>query len=81
MLDLAATALTKNPPLDQFTGPVEDSGEGHWTVTAAIKEEVPATVLTSAVYARFRSRNVHALAEKALLAMRAYFGGHVEPPR
>jgi len=81
LLDLAAIALTKDPQLEQFAGHVEDSGEGRWTVAAAMEEEVPATVLTGAVYARFRSRTPHTFAEKVLSALRAQFGGHVEPPR
>lgn len=81
LLDLAAIALTKDPQLEQFTGYVEDSGEGRWTVEAAMEEEVPATVLTTALYARFRSRRAHTFAERVLSALRAQFGGHVEPPR
>jgi 6-phosphogluconate dehydrogenase len=81
LLDLAAIALAKDPQLEQFTGHVEDSGEGRWTVEAAMDEEVSATVLTTALYARFRSRRVHTFAEKVLSALRAQFGGHVEPPR
>jgi 6-phosphogluconate dehydrogenase len=81
LLDLAAIALTKDPRLEQFTGYVEDSGEGRWTVEAAMEEEVPAMVLTTALYARFRSRRAHTFAEKVLSALRAQFGGHVEPPR
>jgi len=81
LLDLTAIALTKDPQLEQFAGHVEDSGEGRWTVEAAMEEEVSATVLTTAVYARFRSRHVHTFAEKVLSALRAQFGGHVEPPR
>jgi len=81
LLDLAAIALTKDPRLEQFAGYVEDSGEGRWTVEAAMEEEVSAPVLTTAVYARFRSRRAHTFAEKVLSALRAQFGGHVEPPR
>ena len=81
LLDLAAIALAKDPVLDQFTGHVADSGEGRWTVAAAMEEEVPATVLTAALYARFRSRTTHTFADKLLSALRAQFGGHVEPPR
>jgi 6-phosphogluconate dehydrogenase len=58
---------------------VADSGEGRWTVHAAIEEEVSADVLTTALYARFRSRRDHSFAEKLLSALRAQFGGHVEP--
>ena len=61
------------------TGHVGDSGEGRWTVAAAIEEDVPADVLTTALYARFRSRRDHTFAEKLLSALRAQFGGHVEP--
>ena len=81
LLDLAAIALAKDPGLDQFTGHVEDSGEGRWTVATAMEEEVSATVLTAALYARFRSRTAHTFADKVLSALRAQFGGHVEPPR
>jgi 6-phosphogluconate dehydrogenase len=81
LLDLAAIALAKDPHLDQFTGHVADSGEGRWTVDTAMEEEVPATVLTAALYARFRSRTTHTFADKVLSALRAQFGGHVEPPR
>ena len=81
LLDLAALALAKDPHLDQFTGHVADSGEGRWTVDTAMEEEVPATVLTAALYARFRSRTTHTFADKVLSALRAQFGGHVEPPR
>jgi 6-phosphogluconate dehydrogenase len=81
LLDLTAMALAKDPALDQFTGTVADSGEGRWTVATAIEEEVPALVLTTALYARFRSRVTHSFADKVLSALRAQFGGHVEPPR
>jgi 6-phosphogluconate dehydrogenase len=81
LLDLAALALAADPQLAQFTGTVADSGEGRWTVEAAIEEAVPAEVLTTALYARFRSRRDHTFAEKLLSALRAQFGGHVEPPR
>ena len=81
LLDLAALALAADPQLEQFTGKVADSGEGRWTVQAAIDEEVPADVLTTALYARFRSRRDHSFADKLLSALRAQFGGHVEPPR
>jgi 6-phosphogluconate dehydrogenase len=79
LLDLTAEALAENPQLSQFSGVVEDSGEGRWTVQAAIEEAVPAEVLTSALYTRFRSRQEHTFAEKVLSAMRSKFGGHVEP--
>ena len=81
LLDLAALALTADPQLEQYAGRVDDSGEGRWTVQAAIEEAVPADVLTTALYARFRSRRDHTFAEKLLSALRAQFGGHVEPPR
>ena len=81
LLDLAAIALTKDPALDAFVGRVQDSGEGRWTVAAAIEENVPADVLTTALYVRFRSRQDHTFAEKLLSALRAQFGGHVEPGR
>jgi 6-phosphogluconate dehydrogenase len=79
LLDLAALALAADPQLAQFVGRVADSGEGRWTVHAAIEEEVSADVLTTALYARFRSRRDHTFAEKLLSALRAQFGGHVEP--
>ena len=79
LLDLAASALAKNHTLDNYSGFVEDSGEGRWTVNAAIDESVPAEVLTSALFARFRSRKEHTFAEKILSAMRDGFGGHKEP--
>ena len=78
LLDLTAMALAENPTLSNFKGVVQDSGEGRWTVEAAIEEAVPAEVLTSALYTRFRSREEHAFAEKVLSAMRSKFGGHVE---
>ena len=81
LLDLAALALAADPQLQKFTGTVADSGEGRWTVEAAIEEAVPADVLTTALYTRFRSRRDHTFAEKLLSALRAQFGGHVEPPR
>ena len=79
LLDLGATALAKNPDLSTFSGFVEDSGEGRWTVEAAIEESVSAEVLTSALYTRFRSRKEHTFAERMLSAMRFVFGGHKEP--
>jgi 6-phosphogluconate dehydrogenase len=79
LLDLTASALAKNEALDQYSGFVEDSGEGRWTINAAIDEAVPAEVLTAALFARFRSRKDHTFAEKILSAMRAGFGGHKEP--
>jgi 6-phosphogluconate dehydrogenase len=78
LLDLAAIALAEDPRLERFEGHVADSGEGRWTVAAAIEESVPADVLTTALYTRFRSRRDHTFAEKLLSALRAQFGGHVE---
>jgi 6-phosphogluconate dehydrogenase len=78
LLDLCAIALTRDGELKSFTGSVADSGEGRWTVEAAIEEAVPADVLSSALYTRFRSRRDHTFAEKLLSAMRYQFGGHVE---
>jgi 6-phosphogluconate dehydrogenase len=79
LLDLTASALTADPALEGFEGVVEDSGEGRWTVMAAIEEAVPADVLSAALYTRFRSRHDHTFAEKILSAMRKGFGAHVEP--
>jgi 6-phosphogluconate dehydrogenase len=79
LLDLTATALAADPELAGYSGHVADSGEGRWTVQAAIEEAVPAEVLSSALYARFRSRQSHTFAEKVLSAMRKGFGGHLEP--
>ena len=78
LLDLTAMALTENPTLSEYEGYVQDSGEGRWTIEAAIEEAVPAEVLTAALYVRFRSRQQHTFAEKMLSAMRQKFGGHVE---
>jgi len=80
LLDLTAMALIENPSLSEYTGFVQDSGEGRWTVLAAVEEAVPADVLTSALFTRFRSRQEHTFAEKILSAMRFKFGGHVERP-
>jgi 6-phosphogluconate dehydrogenase len=79
LLDLTSIALAKDVALSDFTGNVEDSGEGRWTVNAAIEQAVPAEVLSAALYTRFRSRQGHTFAEKILSAMRAEFGGHQEP--
>jgi len=79
LLDLTAMALAENPELSNYTGSVQDSGEGRWTVMTAIEEAVPADVLSAALYTRFRSRQEHTFAEKMLSAMRAKFGGHSEP--
>jgi len=78
LLDLCAMALAKDPPLEKYSGYVEDSGEGRWTIDAAIEEAVPAEVLSSALFARFRSRQEHTFGEKMLSAMRFGFGGHIE---
>ncbi|MGO9085705.1 MAG: phosphogluconate dehydrogenase (NAD(+)-dependent, decarboxylating) [Candidatus Sulfotelmatobacter sp.] len=78
LLDLTAMALAENPTLSEYEGFVQDSGEGRWTIQAAIEEAVPADVLTAALYVRFRSRQQHTFAEKMLSAMRQKFGGHVE---
>ncbi|TDR90012.1 phosphogluconate dehydrogenase (NAD(+)-dependent, decarboxylating) [Enterovirga rhinocerotis] len=79
LLDLTASALAEDPDLDAFSGIVEDSGEGRWTVNAAVEQAVPADVLTAALYARFRSRGKADYANKVLSAMRKGFGGHQEP--
>ena len=79
LLDLAAVALREDPRLEAFEGRVGDSGEGRWTVAAAIEESVPAHVLTTALFTRFRSRRDHTFADKLLSALRAQFGGHAEP--
>ena len=79
LLDLTSIALAEDPKLEAYSGFVQDSGEGRWTVQAAIEEAVPAEVLTAALYTRFRSRQQHTFAEKLLSAMRKQFGGHVEP--
>ena len=80
LLDLTAMAFAEDPGLAQFSGFVQDSGEGRWTIEAAIDEAVPVDVLASALFARFRSRQDHTFAEKVLSAMRYKFGGHVERP-
>ncbi len=80
LLDLSASALAGDPGLEKFSGHVEDSGEGRWTIEAAIEEAVPADVLAAALFTRFRSRQEHTFAEKMLSAMRFGFGGHVEAP-
>ncbi|MGU3540917.1 phosphogluconate dehydrogenase (NAD(+)-dependent, decarboxylating) [Methylobacterium sp. A54F] len=79
LLDLTAQALAGDEQLDDFSGFVADSGEGRWTLNAAIEESVPANVLSAALYARFRSREHASFADKLLSAMRMGFGGHVEP--
>ena len=78
LLDLTSMALAESPLLKEFEGAVEDSGEGRWTINAAIEEAVAVPVLSAALYARFRSRVAHSFGEKLLSAMRNKFGGHVE---
>ncbi|MGC1371133.1 MAG: 6-phosphogluconate dehydrogenase (decarboxylating), partial [Candidatus Sulfotelmatobacter sp.] len=78
LLDLTAMALTENPTLSEYEGYVHDSGEGRWTIQAAIEEAVPVDVLSAALFVRFRSREQHTFAEKVLSAMREKFGGHIE---
>ena len=81
LLDLTAIGLAKDQMLEHFSGNVADSGEGHWTIEAAMEEAVPANVLTAALYARYRSRVEHTFGDKLLSAMRFGFGGHVEIPQ
>ena len=78
LLDLTAASLQKDPTLSQFSGRVSDSGEGRWTIKAAIDEGVPVPVLTTALYERFQSRGESEFQDKLLSAMRFQFGGHVE---
>jgi len=78
LLDLTATALVADPALSKFAGRVSDSGEGRWTIKAAIDESVPAHVLSAALYERFSSRGEADFADKLLSAMRYEFGGHLE---
>jgi 6-phosphogluconate dehydrogenase len=78
LLDLSARALAADPALAGFTGRVEDSGEGRWTVEAAIEEAVPAEVIAAALFKRFRSRQERSFADRLLSAMRRQFGGHGE---
>lgn len=78
LLDLTAIALTKDPDLTKFSGRVSDSGEGRWTIKAAIDEAIPAPVLTTALYARFSSRGESDYQDRLLSAMRFEFGGHIE---
>jgi 6-phosphogluconate dehydrogenase len=79
LLDLTAAALAMDEPLEGFSGHVEDSGEGRWTIEAAVEQAVPANVLSASLFARFRSRQDHTYADKILSAMRFGFGGHLEP--
>ena len=81
LLDLTSAALARDQALSSFSGVVEDSGEGRWTIEAAIEEAVPADVLAASLFTRFRSRQEHTFAEKVLSAMRFGFGGHVEAPK
>ena len=80
LLDLLEIALRDDPQLSSYTGFVQDSGEGRWTIQAAIDEDVPANVLTTALFTRFRSREQETFAEKVLSALRKQFGGHTERP-
>jgi 6-phosphogluconate dehydrogenase len=80
LLDLTASALQASPGLDDFAGHVSDSGEGRWTIHAAVDEGVPAPVLSAALYDRFSSRGEGDFGHKLLSAMRAQFGGHAEKP-
>lgn len=81
LLDLTAIALAKDEMLEQFSGHVADSGEGQWTIDAAMEEKVPANVLTASLFARYRSRIEHTYGDKVLSAMRFGFGGHTEIPQ
>jgi 6-phosphogluconate dehydrogenase len=78
LVDLIADAFARSPGLDDFTGRVSDSGEGRWTVRAAVDEGVPATVITTSLYERFESRGLGEFTYKILSAMRSEFGGHAE---
>ncbi len=80
LLDLCAMALAENADLSGYSGSVDDSGEGRWAIQAAVESAVPADVLSSALFARFRSRQDHTFGEKLLSAMRQKFGGHIERP-
>jgi 6-phosphogluconate dehydrogenase len=81
LLDLTAISLAEDPELSSYSGHVQDSGEGRWTINAAIEEAVPVPVLSAALFARFRSRQVSTFADKMLSAMRKQFGGHQEPKK
>jgi 6-phosphogluconate dehydrogenase len=80
LLDLTATALVESPELGEFSGRVSDSGEGRWTVAAAVDEGVPANVLSASLFSRFSSRGEADYGDKLLSAMRKQFGGHAEKP-
>jgi len=81
LLDLTAASLVKDPALSEFTGRVSDSGEGRWTIKAAIDEGVPVPVLSTALFERFTSRGESDYQDKLLSAMRFQFGGHLEKPK
>jgi len=81
LLDLTADALASDQQLTQYSGVVSDSGEGRWTIDAAVEQAVPVPVLSSALFARFRSRQDATYGDKILSAMRFGFGGHVEVPK
>ena len=81
LLDLSAAALAKDQALDAYSGSVADSGEGQWTIDAAMEEKVPVNVLSAALFARYRSRVDSTFGDKLLSAMRYGFGGHVEIPQ
>jgi 6-phosphogluconate dehydrogenase len=81
LLDLTAASLVKDPALSEFTGRVSDSGEGRWTIKAAIDEGVPVPVLSTALFERFTSRGESDYQDKLLSAMRYQFGGHLEKPK
>ena len=81
LLDLTASALRKSPDLENFEGRVSDSGEGRWTLQAAIDESVPAPVISAALFSRFSSRGEDDYADRLLSALRFEFGGHVEKPK
>ena len=78
LVDLTADAFARSPELDDFAGRVSDSGEGRWTVLAAVDEGVPATVITTSLYERFQSRQLGDFTDKIMSAMRSEFGGHAE---
>lgn len=81
LLDLTAQALASDMALERYSGAVADSGEGRWTIDAAVEQGVPVPVLASALFARFRSRDKNTYADRLLSAMRFGFGGHVEIPQ
>jgi 6-phosphogluconate dehydrogenase len=78
LVDLTADALARSPELDDFTGRVSDSGEGRWTVLAAVDEGVPASVITTSLFERFESRQLGSFTDRVMSAMRSEFGGHAE---